>query len=306
MKDSNADPRAGSSRGPSGSPSYDQIAFSATPLAATLREAGGVAVVRHLGHGGDAIASLHGVSPDRATLTLDLASFGSFVGHIGDRRVDHRLRRGQVNFVPPGMPCGLAYPASHKSLFVSIAVDQLEPRLDGRPAAALEPLVADHRLDVARLMRLLDAEIAAPGFGADLIIDELLQMIFARLRQPARPAAARERLYIAPARLQRVRDYIETNLHRSLTVADLAAVVELSPDHFARVFKLAVGEAPHRYVMARRLARAEDELRRSDTPLAMVALGCGFSSQAHFTAAFQRATRLTPGRYRRLMRPPAV
>jgi AraC family transcriptional regulator len=47
-------------------------------------------------------------------------------------------------------------------------------------------------------------------------------------------------------RLKRVQDYIEAHLDDRLTLTDLAGVACLSPDHFSRSFKQAVGVGPQR------------------------------------------------------------
>ena len=61
---------------------------------------------------------------------------------------------------------------------------------------------------------------------------------------------------LAPWQMLRVRAFIDSNLHRSIHIRDLCAVVQRSPAYFCRKFKLAVGEPPHAYVMRRRLERA--------------------------------------------------
>ena len=99
-------------------------------------------------------------------------------------------------------------------------------------------------------------------------------------------------------RLKRVREYIETHLNDRLTLADLAGVACLSPYHFSRSFKQAVGVGPQRYVMQRRLERAKALMRRTNEPLAEIAYRVGFSDQSHLTSIFRRETGLTPGRYR--------
>jgi AraC family transcriptional regulator len=99
-------------------------------------------------------------------------------------------------------------------------------------------------------------------------------------------------------RVQRVCDYIEAHLDDRLTLADLAGVACLSPYHFSRSFKQAVGIGPQRYVMQRRIERAKTLMRRSNQPLAMIAQEVGFADQSHLTSLFRRETGMTPGRYR--------
>lgn len=103
---------------------------------------------------------------------------------------------------------------------------------------------------------------------------------------------------LAPLPLRRVLLFIEQNLDDDLSLATLAAVAGLSPSHFARRFKAAMGDAPHRYVLARRVNGAKRLLLESDMPLAEIAAETGFSSQAHLTGIFGRAVGMTPGAYR--------
>jgi len=103
---------------------------------------------------------------------------------------------------------------------------------------------------------------------------------------------------LSPERWARVRDYIEAHLDDRLTLADLAAVACLSPYHFSRSFKLAVGVGPQRYITRRRLERAKTLMRRTNRSLAWIAQEAGFTDQSHLTAIFRRETGVTPGRYR--------
>ena len=99
-------------------------------------------------------------------------------------------------------------------------------------------------------------------------------------------------------RLQRVLDYIESNLEGDLNLDVMASIACLSRYHFARAFKLAVGQPPHRYVSARRLDRAKALLIQGDRPLVDIALALSFSDQANFSRAFRQATGLAPGQFR--------
>ncbi len=104
---------------------------------------------------------------------------------------------------------------------------------------------------------------------------------------------------IAAAALRRVAELVEARLADPLAVEDLAAAAGLSAFHFARAFKQATGETPHRFVLRRRLERAKQALACGEPP-ARVAAACGFSSQSHFGARFREATGLTPGSYARV------
>ena len=103
-------------------------------------------------------------------------------------------------------------------------------------------------------------------------------------------------------RLRRVLGYIAANIKADITLAGLAGIAGYSPFHFARKFTLAMGISPHRYISRIRLETAMAELAAGKLPLAEIALNAQFSSQASFTRAFHRATRMTPKEYQRRRR----
>ena len=104
---------------------------------------------------------------------------------------------------------------------------------------------------------------------------------------------------LSARRLEAILGYIGEHLHAALTLRDLAAVVHLSPYHFARRFKESIGLPPHRYIIARRIERAKQLLRGGDElSLAQVAARVGFWDQGHFTRHFKRLVGVTPKRFR--------
>jgi AraC family transcriptional regulator len=103
---------------------------------------------------------------------------------------------------------------------------------------------------------------------------------------------------LPPARLRRVLDYMHSHLGEELSLRQLAAVVQLSPHHFAACFKQSTGVAPYQYVLRQRIATAQHLLAETHLSLAEVAYRLGFSSQAHFTTVFRQHIGTTPGAYR--------
>ena len=93
-------------------------------------------------------------------------------------------------------------------------------------------------------------------------------------------------------------DYIEANLSRDITLAEIAGAAALSPYHFSRSFKATIGTTPVRYVWSRRVELAK-RLLRTAMPLIDVAAAAGFSSQISFTTAFKQATGATPAAWLR-------
>ena len=136
-----------------------------------------------------------------------------------------------------------------------------------------------------------------------LYIDSLAQMIAAHLARfhstRSRPARIASPDGIPGWRMRRLIAYIEEHLDGNLTLEAMAAQVDVSPLYLARAFKAAIGQSPHQYVLARRLERAKELLRNTDTPIVDVALASGFSSQSHLSNWFVRLVGVSPALYRR-------
>ena len=103
---------------------------------------------------------------------------------------------------------------------------------------------------------------------------------------------------LAPHRLQRVLSCIEARLAERVQVRELADEIHMSPFHFARMFKLATGLAPHAYITRQRMGRARELLATTELPLLEVAARVGYQTQAHFTGVFHRYVGTTPRVYR--------
>src|SRR5258708_20485098 len=71
-------------------------------------------------------------------------------------------------------------------------------------------------------------------------------------------------------RLRRVAQYIHDNLQRELRLADLSAVVHMSPYHFARLFKRSTGVPPHQFLLRHRIDQARALLAAQRVPIAEI------------------------------------
>lgn len=98
--------------------------------------------------------------------------------------------------------------------------------------------------------------------------------------------------------VQRVTDFIQAHLSQDLTLEALAQQAGFSSYHFARLFRQTMGESPHQFVLRQRVERAQHLLKKTDDPLAHIALESGFANQSHLTRIFKRYLGLTPRSYR--------
>ena len=105
---------------------------------------------------------------------------------------------------------------------------------------------------------------------------------------------------LAAWQARRVKLYIDANLTQHLDVGAVANVVNLSPSHFSRAFKRTLGITVHRYVMERRMEKAQHLMLTTSETLSAIASGCGMYDQAHLTRLFRRLVGTTPAAWRRL------
>jgi AraC family transcriptional regulator of adaptative response/methylated-DNA-[protein]-cysteine methyltransferase len=99
-------------------------------------------------------------------------------------------------------------------------------------------------------------------------------------------------------RVERVRAYLESHTESSVSLAQLAQVVGLSPFHLQRLFKRAMGVTPKQYQQARRTQRLKARLREgSSVARAAYEAGYGSSSGAYEDVAGRLG--MTPTAYRK-------
>jgi len=104
---------------------------------------------------------------------------------------------------------------------------------------------------------------------------------------------------LAPWQVRKVAAHVEANLDHPVGVGELASLARLSVSQFSRAFKQSFGQAPHNYVMARRIARAQALMLGDREPLSQIAIAVGLADQAHLSKLFRRFIGQTPRAWRR-------
>ncbi len=105
---------------------------------------------------------------------------------------------------------------------------------------------------------------------------------------------AQEREPVVPAL-----EHIENTLSSPLSIPVLAALCCLSPDHFARRFKICVGQTPGDYIQERRVTEAARLLLLTNLSIDAIAANCGFANRNYLTRVFTRYMDLSPAAYRK-------
>ncbi|MCY1291716.1 Arabinose operon regulatory protein [compost metagenome] len=119
---------------------------------------------------------------------------------------------------------------------------------------------------------------------------ELLRR-YADLPEPLRPGHE-------PRAVARAKELLAAQLIEPPSLEELAAAVNLSPFHFARVFRRATGLPPHAWLKQRRLEQARALLKSGCAPVD-VAAQLGYADQSHLARQFKQAYGVAPGEYRK-------
>src|ERR1700730_18119814 len=151
----------------------------------------------------------------------------------------------------------------------------------------------------------LSALLEHPEEDNSLLADHIALSLQSHLYQPysATPASSRRaRGGLALWQESHAKEAMNANLNNEIDIAQLAHECGLSTSRFARAFKESTGCPPHRWLLQRRIERAQDLLLNSDKTLVEIAKACGFSGQNHLTRAFGQTVGTSPGFWRRARR----
>lgn len=91
---------------------------------------------------------------------------------------------------------------------------------------------------------------------------------------------------------------MNANLHRKLSLKDIAQSAPLSPGRLRPLFKAQTGMTPIRYLRRLRLQKAKRLLETSGLSVKEIAAQVGLSDVSHFVRDFEKACGLAPTAHR--------
>lgn len=144
--------------------------------------------------------------------------------------------------------------------------------------------------------RLISRYIKKPAnndaFPLHAMLLELTGLIFIQLP----PEQAGDRLL--HEKLQPAIDYMEANAARHPSLAEVARKVNISPEHFHRLFRTVFNTTPFQYMHARCMSRAQELLSEGEMTVAEVAEQCGYEDPFYFSRVFHQHFGTSPGKVR--------
>ena len=106
---------------------------------------------------------------------------------------------------------------------------------------------------------------------------------------------------LANWQVRRVTAYMSERLDQEVGLRELAQLINLSRFHFCTSFRLATGQTPREWLIARRIERACKLLAQPSLSITKVGLAVGYATPSAFAAAFHKRMGMTPSEFRRTL-----
>src|SRR5690606_34781067 len=168
--------------------------------------------------------------------------------------------------------------------------------LDHRMSLATLPAEARQRLET---LRHLASDTAAPDL--DAMREAMLTLTLALYRRVL--DGGEKQLDTRAQLVRRAADFVRSHAREPLTLAGVARAVHVSPNYLTGLFRTETGTSLGRFILAERIACAQELLRRPEASVKAVALELGFADPFTFSRAFKRVTGRPPRAWQSQHRP---
>lgn len=227
----------------------------------------------------------------------------------GERWLDGKLKtearnQGDIAVIPAGISQRCNWNTLAQFTILAIAptlLEQVGQDLVNCDRIELIPhYMAEQDILIQGIFSALRQELESGKIGGYLLIDSLKTALAIHLLRnycTAKPRLSNYTDGLSKFKLQQVREYINEHLHEEVKLIELAAIAQISPYHFLRLFKQSMGITPHQYILQRRIDKAKYLLKKSELSIADIAFRVGFCDQSHLTQYFKRIVGVTPRQF---------
>lgn len=171
----------------------------------------------------------------------------------------------------------------------AIEVDAVRVEVVNRFAAA--------DLQIQHIGQLLLSELQNDKFANRLYAESLVNALAVHVLREHSNIEKTVRQYsggLSKPKLQQAIAHIQAHFDQDLSLDEIAAQVNLSAYHFARLFKQSTGLAPHQFQTHYRVERAKELLQAGEMAISEIATAVGFYDQSHLSRHFRRIVGVSP------------
>jgi AraC family transcriptional regulator len=243
-------------------------------------------------------------------LCQDLLGGSRAHGDAGGGRFDVKSEKGAFFLSAPNYANTSIIDDRHRLRGLAFPLAQWKDMLDeaaGRSVSLNWPQLYRgffHSLTIRSALRNLWTRCDEEGAPSRLLARAAGFEILAELCRLGGAPVALAKGGLAPWAERRTLELMRARLSDDVSLDELAAEAQLSPFHFARMFKQSVGVPPRVHLTRLRIERACDLLEMTDLPVTEIAFEVGYSSNQVLARVFLKHRRMSPSDYRRAVRDP--
>jgi len=203
------------------------------------------------------------------------------------------LSRRSLLFIPPQDMQTDSFPVATSFLAAELSASFLERfhEIDSGVMEHVELTCQDDQDFRGRLLR----ELVEPDAVSELVFEGILLNMLACARRGREGRQGKP-----PSWLARAKELLHDRAFESVKLYEIAKAVDIHPAQLSREFGRFFKVTPGEYLRQLRIEFATKQLEETDMALVEIAGASGFADQAHFSRAFQRRMRCSPGQYRYL------
>lgn len=218
-------------------------------------------------------------------------------GGLAINGVRHNAKKGCFSLVKPGQRVKMIAP--YKCYFFNIYTqdESLAEQLDALPEFGVIWSMDEAVKVFHEMLAIEPSAVPENRMQLQSCVCRLLSLIL-----KARPLVLENGVENALTHrkvLQQADRYIREHYMEELTLSSLAALCNLHPNYFHRLYTEAFGKTPAQRILGCRIAAARMLLLTQNLSMSEIAAQCGFSSQTYFGYKFKEVMRMTPLQYRK-------
>ena len=103
---------------------------------------------------------------------------------------------------------------------------------------------------------------------------------------------------IAETYISNAKKYIKSNLHKKITVTEIAQFLNIDRSHLSRIFKNICNISTQQYILSLKMEMASQSLKKSSMSIKEVANSVGYDNQMEFSKVFKKHFHVTPTQWR--------
>lgn len=162
----------------------------------------------------------------------------------------------------------------------------------------LEPVIRPTH--ISEVVNIYQNLISLPDKGSDIakeLVKELIYILNAEISRKnyklLKPIECTSQIIIA---------YMQENINRNITLAELSKLVNIEKSYLVRLFRQETGRTPIDTLISMRLDRALDLIATTDLSICEIASQCGYNTVSFFISTYKQRYGITPQAHRQILK----